>query len=81
MLEIEKLAKRGPAKVKQFKLVADSDSLGEVIFQNIPGPYSLNSLRSSEAYMRHKARPSWVQIMACPLVRAKPLSEPMLEYC
>ena len=26
-------------------------------------------------------RPSLVQIMACRLVGAKPLSEPMMEYC
>ena len=40
-----------------------------------------NSLRPSDAYMRQLTRPSLVQIMACRLVGAKPLSEPMLEYC
>ena len=40
-----------------------------------------NSLRPSDAYMSQLTRPSLVQIMACRLVGAKPLSEPMLEYC
>ena len=29
----------------------------------------------------HKTSPSLVQIMACRLIGAKPLSEPMLDYC
>ena len=33
------------------------------------------------AYMRRWAGSSLVQIMACRLFGAKPLSEPMLEYC
>ena len=41
----------------------------------------VNSLRPSDAYMRQLTRPSLVQIMACRLNGAKPLSEPMLEYC
>ena len=40
-----------------------------------------NSLWLSYAYMHKKPRPSLVQIMACRLVSAKPLSKPMLEYC
>ena len=36
-------------------------------------------LRPSDAYMRRGAKPSLVQI--CRLVGAKPLSEPVLEYC
>ena len=40
-----------------------------------------NSLRPSDAYMRHQPRPSLVQIMACCLIVAKPLPEPMLVYC
>ena len=39
----------------------------------------LNSLRPSDAYMRYKPRSTLVQIMACCLAGAKPLSEPMLE--
>ena len=39
-----------------------------------------NSLRPADAYMRHPPRPLLVEIMACRLVGAKPLSEPMLEY-
>ena len=43
--------------------------------------FSLNSLRPNDAYMHHQPRPSLVQIMACCLFAAKPLSEPMLYYC
>ena len=39
-----------------------------------------NSLRLSDAYMRRWTGSSLVQIMACRLFGAKPLSEPMLEY-
>ena len=38
-------------------------------------------LRDAYAYMHHQTCPSLVQIMACRLVSAKPLSEPMLPYC
>ena len=41
----------------------------------------INSLRPSAAYMHQQSMPSLVQIMACHLDGAKPLSEPMLEYC
>ena len=41
-----------------------------------------NSLRMSDAYMRHQPRPLFVQLMmACRLFGAKPLSEPMLYDC
>ena len=40
-----------------------------------------NPLRPSDAYMRQWTRPSLIQIMACRLTGAKPLSEPMPEYC
>ena len=43
--------------------------------------YIINSLRPSDAYMRQQFTPSLVQIMACRLFGAKPLSEPMKEYC
>ena len=36
---------------------------------------SINSLRPTDTYM-----PTLVQIMACRMIGAKPLSEPMLEY-
>ena len=39
---------------------------------------SFNSLMLSEAYNHHQPRPSLVQIMACCLFGAKPLSEPTL---
>ena len=46
-----------------------------------PNIYTLlNSLRPSDAYTRHWTGPSLVQIMACRLFGAKPLSEPMMEY-
>ena len=40
----------------------------------------LNLLRPSNAYMRQQNIPSLVQILACWLIGAKPLSEPMLPY-
>ena len=40
-----------------------------------------NSLRSSDSYMHHRPWPSLVQIMACRLFGAKPLSELMLYHC
>ena len=39
------------------------------------------SLRQSDAYMRRWTRLSLIQIMACRLTGAKPLSEPMMGYC
>ena len=42
---------------------------------------TINSLRRSGAYMCQQHRPSLVQIIACRLFDAKPLSEPMLEHC
>ena len=33
------------------------------------------------AYMRQQTNHNWVQIIAGRLVGAKPLSEPMMEYC
>ena len=41
----------------------------------------LNPLRPSDAYMHRWNGSSLVQIMACRLFGAKPLSEPMLGYC
>ena len=41
----------------------------------------VNSLRPSDAYMQCWTVSSLVQMMACRLFGAKPLSEPMLEYC
>ena len=38
------------------------------------------SLRPRDAHMRQQMRPSLVQIMACPLIGTKPLSEPMPDY-
>ena len=42
---------------------------------------SFNSLRPSDAYMRRHIVATSVQIMACRLEGAKPLSESMLVYC
>ena len=41
----------------------------------------VNSSPPSAAYMRRSTGTTLVQIMACRLVGAEPLSEPMLEYC
>ena len=41
----------------------------------------INSLRLSDAYERQWNKPSLVQIMACRLFGAKPLSEPVLTCC
>ena len=53
-----------------FKLVA-----------SLPSGQWVNSSPPSAAYMRQWIRSALVQIMACRLCGAKPLSEPMLEYC
>ena len=42
---------------------------------------SVNSSPPSAAYMRQCLEPALVQIMACRLFGAKPLSKPMLGYC
>ena len=49
------------------------------IFMSQP-PTCVNSLRPGDAYMRQWNMPSLVQIMACRLLSAKPLSEPMMVY-
>ena len=41
----------------------------------------MDSSSPSAAYMHHWTGSALVQIMACRLIGAKPLSEPMLEYC
>ena len=54
------------------------------LFSKAPMPefeFSINTLRPSDAYMRHYTRPSLVQMMACRLFGAKPSSEPMMIYC
>ena len=40
-----------------------------------------NSLRPTDAYLRHQPMSSLVQIMACHLFGTKPLSQPILYYC
>ena len=47
--------------------------------RHLPQPQSVNSLRPRGAYMRQETRSSLLQIMACRLFGAKPLSEPILE--
>ena len=51
---------------------------GNVCNPSIP-PF--NSSTPSAAYMRQWSRTALVQIMTCRLIGAKPLSEPVLEYC
>ena len=46
-----------------------------------PSGQWVNSMRPSEACMRHQSRQSLVQIMVCLVFDTKPLSEPMLYYC
>ena len=46
-----------------------------------PSQRAINSLRPSDAYVRQTNMPTLLQIMACRLLGAKPLSEPMLPYC
>ena len=41
----------------------------------------INSLRLSDAYMCHQPTPSLIQMIACRLFGARPLSKPMLYYC
>ena len=43
--------------------------------------YILNCLRPRDAYMHLQTCPSLVKMMACRLIGAKPLLEPMLPYC
>ena len=42
---------------------------------------TINSLKPGDVSVRRRPRASMVEIMACRLFGAKPLSEPMLEYC
>ena len=44
-------------------------------------PNLFNSLRPSDASMHRKSSYHWFRLMACRLVGAKPLSQPMLVYC
>ena len=54
------------------------NSLCSVDTTSCHGFSNVNSLMPSDAYMRQWNRPSLVQIMACSLLGAKPLSEPTL---
>ena len=40
----------------------------------------INSMRPSDAYMRHQTKPSLFPKIVCGLFHSKPLSEPMLVY-
>ena len=64
------------AKVRSFIL------LKQVVSSRIISTVTaiLNSLRPSDIYMS-VIEASLVQVMACRLIGAKQLSEPMLEYC
>ena len=44
-------------------------------------PLVFNSSPPSAAYMRQWTGPSLVQVMACRLIGAKPLPEPILSFC
>ena len=43
--------------------------------------FEVDSLRLSDAYMHQYTRSSLVQIMACRLLCAKPLSDPVMTFC
>ena len=49
-------------------------------FQSVNFPW-VNSATPSDAYMHQWTGPALLQIMACGLDGAQPLSEPMLTYC
>ena len=51
------------------------------LLPHLVGIVFISSLRPSDAYMRQFNMPTLVEIMACRLFGAKPLSEPMLPYC
>ena len=56
--------------------------LVHTVKKNDPGSqFRVNSSPPSAAYMRRWTGSALVQIMACRLDGAKPLSEPMLTYC
>ena len=42
---------------------------------------NIYSLRPLDVFVRHQARSSLAQIMACHLIGPRPLPEPMLDYC
>ena len=78
----------------RYKLLWNLDKYSKIFFMNNISGYivcmmldilfrsqCVNSLRPSDAYMRQWTNHHWFQIMACRLVGAKPLSEPLLEYC
>ena len=66
-----------------WKILLTAELTNEALVTPTPGAskWTLNSLRPGDAYMRQLTIPSLVQIMAYRLSGAKPLSEPMLEYC
>ena len=68
--------------INQFKLATDTLYIAIQSRWWIRGDeLEFNSSRPRDSYMRKKTGPSLVQIMACRLFGAKPLSEPMLNYC
>ena len=66
-----------------MKTCHDDEMLWESFLQNWTpvGEAIVNSSPPSATYMRQWIREALVQIMACRLFGANPLSEPMLEYC
>ena len=61
-------------------MMSQKDHLYLSITLNTPPP-SVNSSPPSAAYMRQWIGWTLVQIIACSLFSAKPLSKPMLHYC
>ena len=74
----------------QFQRIAHKSSIYKLslkitlwkLLPHLPGANDSDSLtHPSAAYMRQRTGSALLQIMACRLVGAKPLSKPMLEYC
>ena len=75
-------------KMTTFGAASDENCVKIYLFQYRLGPYctnsnydGINSSMPSDAYMRQYNILTLVQIMACRLFGAKPLSEPMLPCC
>ena len=73
-----------PVTQKCFHLMTSSWYSGHLNHREngiAPTCFIPTSLRPRDAYMRHQNRPSLILTMACRLFGAKPISEPMQDYC
>ena len=76
----KRISKKNPLKVVTLGAV---DNTSTLVHDGLAATKQevIQSMRPSDAYMRRRPRASLVQIMACRLSGAKPLSESMLDYC